>query len=49
MRSPAEAGQKVLMLGDDFWLLMPGSQRRAAHHADRRSCWATLPPATSPP
>ena len=27
MRSPAEAGQKVLMHGDDFWLLMPGSQR----------------------
>jgi hypothetical protein len=27
MRSPAEAGQKVLMLGDDFWLLMPGSGR----------------------
>ena len=27
MRSPAETGQKVLMLGDDFWLLMPGSQR----------------------
>jgi Outer membrane lipoprotein-sorting protein len=27
MRSPAEAGQKVLMLGDDFWLLMPNSQR----------------------
>ena len=27
MRSLAEAGQKVLMLGDDFWLLMPGSQR----------------------
>jgi hypothetical protein len=27
MRSPAEAGQRVLMLGDDFWLLMPGSQR----------------------
>lgn len=27
MRSPAEAGQKVLMLGDEFWLLMPGSQR----------------------
>ena len=27
MRSSAEAGQKVLMLGDDFWLLMPGSQR----------------------
>jgi hypothetical protein len=27
MRSPAEAGQKVLMLGDDFWLLMPGSAR----------------------
>lgn len=27
MQSPAEAGQKVLMLGDDFWLLMPESQR----------------------
>ena len=27
MQSPAEAGPKVLMLGDDFWLLMPGSQR----------------------
>ena len=27
MRSPAETGQKVLMLGDDYWLLMPGSQR----------------------
>ena len=27
MKSPAEAGQKVLMLGDDFWLLMPSSQR----------------------
>ncbi|MEO8296728.1 MAG: outer membrane lipoprotein-sorting protein [Burkholderiales bacterium] len=27
MRSPAEQGQKVLMLADDFWLLMPGSQR----------------------
>lgn len=27
MRSPAEAGQKVLMLGDDFWLLMPGTAR----------------------
>jgi hypothetical protein len=27
MRSPAEQGQKVLMLGDDFWLLMPASQR----------------------
>jgi hypothetical protein len=27
MQSPAEAGQKVLMLGDDFWLLMPNSQR----------------------
>ncbi|MCW5635588.1 MAG: outer membrane lipoprotein-sorting protein [Rubrivivax sp.] len=27
MRSPAEAGQKVLMLGDEFWLLLPGSQR----------------------
>ncbi len=27
MRSPAEIGQKVLMLGDDFWLVMPNSQR----------------------
>jgi len=27
MRSAAEAGQKVLMLGDDFWLLLPGSAR----------------------
>lgn len=27
MQSPAEKGQKVLMLGDDFWLLMPESQR----------------------
>lgn len=27
MQSPADKGQKVLMLGDDFWLLMPESQR----------------------
>ena len=27
MLSPAEKGQKVLMLGDDFWLLMPESKR----------------------
>lgn len=27
MQSPSEKGQKVLMLGDDFWLVMPGSQR----------------------
>jgi Outer membrane lipoprotein-sorting protein len=27
MQSPAEKGQKVLMLGDDYWLLMPDSQR----------------------
>ncbi|HWJ94812.1 MAG TPA: outer membrane lipoprotein-sorting protein, partial [Telluria sp.] len=26
-RSPGEAGQKVLMVGDDFWMLMPGSAR----------------------
>jgi hypothetical protein len=25
MCSPAEAGRQVLVLGDDFWLLMPGS------------------------
>jgi hypothetical protein len=27
MKSPADAGQKVLMLGDDFWQIMPQSQR----------------------
>ncbi len=27
MKSPLEIGQKVLMLGDQFWLLMPDSQR----------------------
>jgi len=27
MRSAAEKGQKMLMLGDDFWLIMPNSQR----------------------
>jgi hypothetical protein len=27
MKSPAEAGQKVLMLADQFWLLMPDTQR----------------------
>ena len=27
MQSPVEKGQKVLMLGDDFWLVMPDSQR----------------------
>lgn len=27
MQSPAEKGQKVLMLGDDFWQIMPQSQR----------------------
>lgn len=27
MQSTAEQGQKVLMMGDDFWLLMPSSQR----------------------
>ncbi|MDM0034335.1 outer membrane lipoprotein-sorting protein [Variovorax sp. J22P271] len=27
MQSPSEKGQKVLMLGDDFWLLMPGTSR----------------------
>lgn len=27
MRSPAEQGQKVLVLGDDFWLVLPGSKR----------------------
>lgn len=26
-RTPIEKGQKVLMLADDFWLLVPGSQR----------------------
>jgi hypothetical protein len=27
MQSPAEKGQKMLMLSDDYWLLLPGSQR----------------------
>ncbi|PJG57466.1 outer membrane lipoprotein-sorting protein [Aeromonas cavernicola] len=27
MKSPSEAGQKVLMLADKFWLFMPASQR----------------------
>ncbi|MFZ6686793.1 outer membrane lipoprotein-sorting protein [Undibacterium sp. SXout11W] len=27
MQSPSEKGQKVLMSGDDFWMLLPGSQR----------------------
>jgi hypothetical protein len=27
MRSPSERGQKVLMLGEDFWLVMPTSKR----------------------
>lgn len=27
MQSPAEKGQKVLMLKDGYWLLMPGTQR----------------------
>ncbi len=27
MRSPGEIGQKVLMVGDDFWMLLPGSAR----------------------
>lgn len=26
-RSPGETGQKVLMSGDDFWMLLPGSAR----------------------
>jgi hypothetical protein len=26
-KSPSEAGQKMLMAGDDFWLLMPGTGR----------------------
>lgn len=26
-RTPGEAGQKVLMVGDDFWMIMPGSAR----------------------
>src|SRR3990172_1260587 len=26
-RSPVERGQKVLMLGDDFWIVLPSSQR----------------------
>ncbi len=26
-RSPVEKGQKVLMVGDDFWIVLPSSQR----------------------
>jgi hypothetical protein len=26
-RSPAERGQKVLMVGDDFWIVLPSTQR----------------------
>ena len=26
-RTPSERGQKMLMLGDDYWLMMPSSQR----------------------
>jgi len=26
-RAPSERGQKMLMLGDDFWLVLPSSQR----------------------
>jgi hypothetical protein len=26
-RSPIEKGQKLLMLGDDFWIILPSSQR----------------------
>ena len=26
-RSPAEKGQKILMAGDDFWIVLPSSQR----------------------
>ncbi|WP_342118075.1 outer membrane lipoprotein-sorting protein [Pseudoduganella sp. OTU4001] len=26
-RSPGESGQKILMSGDDFWMLLPGSAR----------------------
>jgi len=26
-RAPSERGQKLLMLGDDFWLVLPSSQR----------------------
>lgn len=26
-RSPGEVGQKVLVVGDDFWMLLPGSSR----------------------
>jgi len=36
MRSPMEAGQKVLMFGDQFWLLMPDSQRPLRITASQR-------------
>lgn len=36
MRSPAEKGQKVLMLGDDYWLILPKSQRPVRITATQR-------------
>jgi hypothetical protein len=36
MRSPMEIGQKILMLGDQFWLLMPDSQRPLRITASQR-------------
>lgn len=36
MRSPMEVGQKVMMLGDQFWLLMPDSQRPLRITASQR-------------
>ncbi len=36
MRSPAEKGQKLLMLGDDYWLILPKSQRPVRITATQR-------------
>ena len=48
MQSTAEQGQKVLMLGDDFWLLMPSSQR-PLRITPMQKLLGMPPPATSPP
>jgi len=38
MQSPAEKGQKVLMSGEDFWMILPGSQR-PIRITPMQNCW----------
>src|SRR5947209_9989702 len=35
-RSPAERGQKMLMLGDDFWLVLRSEERRVGKEGRSR-------------